>query len=121
MKYKKGDQTSKMESLPEVKFNLVADGDSEGIWAGQAEDHVVLLNHALCFFPFPSWGVVLSSGNPAGNLREKIDVTELRGESPDNTTLTLHPDAWAQYLEHGIIDEEGNLTPKFEENEEAAS
>jgi len=107
MKYIRGDQTYKLGDLPTLKINLVADGESEGIWVKQAEKEVILQNHAVGFYPIQSWGVVLPSTNPSGEQREKIDVTEMRGEGPKDLELTLHPEAWDQYLEHNTIDEEG--------------
>lgn len=109
MRYIKGEQTYKLEDLPTLKINLVADGEVEGIWVRQAETEVVLQNHALCFSPIQSWGAVLPSINPPGETREKIDVTEMRGEGPKDLELTLHPEEWASYLKGGVIDEEGRL------------
>jgi hypothetical protein len=123
MKYIKGTQDYEIgENANLIKFNLICKGESEGIWAVQGPDTVTLQNHALCFYPFPSWGVVLPSKNPPGNNRERIDVTELRGTSPDKTVLTLHPEAWKQYLEHGTIDEDGNfIIPKEEKSNETVN
>jgi hypothetical protein len=116
MKYVKGTQTySIAEDVEVIKFNLVCDGTTEGIWAVQGPDSVTLRNHALCFYPFPSWGVVLPSKNPPGDNRERIDVTALRGEKPSDTVLTVHPDAWDDYLKDGVIDAEGNFIIQKEE------
>jgi len=107
MKYIRGNQTYKLDDLPLGKVNLVADGDREGIWVKQGEKEVVLQNHALHFYPLQSWGAVLPSTNPVGNLREEIDVTEMRGEGPMDLELILHPEAWDEYLKRGTINEGG--------------
>ena len=113
MKYIKGTQTYKLESLELCKMRLTcASNTPEGIWVRQADHEVVLQNDALAFYPFNSWGVVLPSKYCPGDkpdARESIDVTELRGNSPADTVLTLHPEAWDQYLEHKVIDAEGNF------------
>jgi len=75
------------------KVNLVnSDGDSEGIWISiiQGREHYdndksngdtvygVLANHALCFFPNPTWGRVVhfqtnGSQRPTCHASEQID------------------------------------------------
>lgn len=67
------------------KLNLVdSEGDSEGIWgafiteedrkkyndnsSSGEEVRCILLNHAVCFFPQPSWGRVLT-GKTKGSSR----------------------------------------------------
>lgn len=116
MKYIKGTQTYPLsyedKTAPTWKVNLVCNGDAEGIWVKQGDKEVVLLNHALAFYPFPSWGVVIPStrdDKDTSQNRERIDITTLRGDSPADTVLTLHPEAWDQYIEHGQIDTDGNF------------
>ncbi len=104
MKYRKGSQTEKLEDLHLCKINLVMNGDQEGIWVKQGADYVVLQNHAVHFWPCHSWGVVLPSNNPPGEMRETIDVSHMK----PSDGLELHPEAWDQYVEHGTIDTEGN-------------
>jgi len=117
MKCIKGNQTYQIEDLPLQKVNLVADGETEGLWVRQAEHEVILQNHAFAFFPYPSWGAVLPSTNPPGAAREVIDVTKIRGSSPKSLVLTFHPEAWDSMLKSNIIDTEGNLLPPPEEQE----
>lgn len=125
MKYIKGTQTYSLsyedKTAPTWKVNLVCDGESEGIWVKQGDKEVVLLNHSIAIYPFPSWGIIIPSTRDASDesdIREVIDITKLRGDSPDNTVLTLHPEAWDQYIEHGKIDAEGNfIIPKNEEED----
>lgn len=116
MKYRKGNQTEKLDDLPLQKVGLVREGiDGEGPWIRQGSDYVVLQNHAIHFFPFPSWGMILPSVNPSGELREEIEISQLVKEEERE----LHPEAWASYLERGEIDEEGNyIQPEEEEEEE---
>jgi hypothetical protein len=103
MIYRKGNQTEKLDAPPTWKVGLIRDGDGEGLWARQGPNYVVLQNNALHFFPFYSWGVVLPSDNPPGELREEIDISHLQ---PDDG-LELHPEAWESYLKNGRIDEKG--------------
>jgi hypothetical protein len=107
MKYIRGDQDYALEDKPLLKVNLLdRNGDPEGIWVRQADDHVVLQNFALAFYPFPSWGVVLPSDNPPGDRRETIDATVLM-QGP--MELPLHPEAWDSLRADGLIDEDGTL------------
>jgi len=122
MKYIKGPQNYSLESLETCKCNVVCSGNSEGIWVKQADGEVILQNHSLAFYPFPTWGLVLPSKShtkDTSNTRERIDVTALRGDSPDKTVLTIHPEAWESYLKEGVIDEEGNfIIPKDAKEEQ---
>lgn len=88
--YRKGNQAAKLDDLPLQKINLGTNGDYESIWVLRGTDYVVLQNTAVCFMPFPSWGVVLPLTKPLDGLE-------------------LHPEAWDQYLERGTIDPEGNF------------
>jgi hypothetical protein len=110
-KYRKGEQTEKLDDLPMSKILLVMDGDAEGPWVKQGPDYVVLQNNVLHFYPVFSWGVVLPSKNPPGENRETIDITSMK---PDDG-LELHPEAWESFLEKGAIDAEGHLIPDEEE------
>jgi len=120
MKYVKGTQTYSLDldnkTAPTTKANIICDGEVEGIWIKQGDGEVVLLNHALAFYPFPSWGTIIPSTRDTkdkSDKRERIDITALRGYSPADTVLTLHPEAWDQYIEQGTMDAEGNfIIPK---------
>ena len=128
MKYVKGTQTFPLDAddktVPTWKVNIqyTSGGrlETEGIWVKQGDGEVVLLNHALAFYPFPSWGTVIpSKSNPKDttDARERIDITSLRGTSPDETILTLHPEAWDQYIDQGVMDADGNfIIPKDDED-----
>ena len=107
-KYRKGNQTDKLEDLPTIKIRLNRDGEGEHPWAKQGADYVVLQNNALHFLPFNSWGAVLPSKNPPGDMRETIDISHLK---PDDE-LELHPEAWDSYLENGVIEADGTFIPE---------
>jgi hypothetical protein len=123
MKYIKGNQTYPLSAedatVPTWKCRLVCGGaDGEGIWVKQGEKEVVLLNDSLHFYPFRTWGAVFPSRShpkDTSEERETIDVASIRGETPEDCVITLHPEAWDQYLERGIIDEDGNLIAPEEE------
>lgn len=113
MKFIKGNQTSKLDDLELCKLNLVRDGQNEGIWIRQDDGEVILQNHALVFLPFPSWGVVLKSEHTTKtktNQRERVDVTDLL--SDENAVITLHPEAWDNYIKNKHISEDGTPLEK---------
>lgn len=109
MKYIKGTQTAKLvyednekeENL--VKIRLRDNDDfAETPWARKLTDDkgnlesYALLNHALAFTPYPSWGAIIPSNN-------FMFVDMLKKKE-----LTLHPEAFDYYLEQKWIDENGN-------------
>ena len=111
MKYVKGTTfTTPMEQLNHGKIRLTMnDGFAETPWIGSAPespDEVVLLNHALIFSPFESWGMILPKGS--SNM-EEIRKSE---------QITLHPEAFDKYIEEGIINAEG--TPLIDYAEKIA-
>ncbi|CCH01926.1 hypothetical protein FAES_3920 [Fibrella aestuarina BUZ 2] len=92
--------TYPLEDQPLGKIRLTCgEGPGEGIWVARpaGADHVVLQNDALNFYPNKSIGVILPT---TGN---NYDATNLLNEG----VLDLHPEAWQQYLEHGLIDASG--------------
>lgn len=115
MKFIRGKQTDKIDDGAMTKTRVVCDGFAERIWVRQFQDHVVLVNSSFHLMPYNTWGWVLPSRDPAGLLAEEIDITEIRGEHPDDTVLEMHPEAWDQHLEANIIDEEGNYLEPTEE------
>ena len=108
LKYRKGNQTDKLEDLSTIKIRLSRDGCGEGPWAKQGADYVVLQNNAVHFYPFASWGAVFPSKNPSGDMRETIDIS---GIEPDDG-LELHPEAWDSYLESGAMEADGTFIPE---------
>ena len=102
MKYTKSNHTFKLlEEGDTVKIRLTDnDGFSERPWAKtsnvEGEQGYILLNHALAFTPWPSWGAVMPFSN--FNFKEMLEKQE----------LSLHPDAYQHYLSEKWIDEEGN-------------
>jgi hypothetical protein len=107
MKYIKGKQTSSSETYKKSKMRLT-DGDdfSENIWVGIIPDsnEVMLLNHALAFYPFESWGAILPNSS-SFNFLETLEKQE----------LTLHPEAWDALIERKIINEEGEYIKQEEQ------
>lgn len=121
MKYIKGNQKYSLsdKSIPLLKCRVTCgNGSAEGIWVKQADNEVVLQNDSIHFLPFRTWGMVLPSkctSKDTEGERETIDVTKLRGSSPEGVVLTLHPDAWNDYVKNKYIDENGDLLEKDEE------
>lgn len=94
------DATESLENLPlgKVRLTIVGDG-SETPWVKVMTDgRQVLQNHAVSFYPFPSWGMVLPKGS-------EINVDEYR----EKEEIPLHAHVFKSYLKDGVIDEEGNF------------
>jgi hypothetical protein len=98
MKYIKGNQETILTLLPLIKISLVdSQGDVERIWAREGEGDVYLANRSISF-PHPTWGVAFPCSGGVAHLPEV-----------PSETLTLHPDAWEEYIKMGTIDKEGNF------------
>lgn len=100
MKLFKSTNETPLDSLPKGKARLTVNGDDpENIWVAidEVNKKMYLLNHALAFYPFPSWG-------SEWDLSKSLDVAEARGNHPDDTILTLHPEAY-DYLSPCIVDD----------------
>lgn len=90
MKILKSKVTTPIENLLQGKAQLTVNGnDPESIWVARDNKNNVmfLLNHALAFYPFPSWGTEWPLGS-------SIDVGAARGESAADTIITMHPEAY---------------------------
>lgn len=98
MKYIRGVSDSTIEELPKCKLRLT-DGDefTETPWGARLPDGegIVLLNHALAFTPWPSWGAIMPSTS--------FNFLEMHGKQE----LTLHPEAFDYYLKEKWIAEDG--------------
>lgn len=96
MKYFKGTQTEKLEDGVLGKLLLTDQGiNPEGIWVKRFSGYSVLQNHCIALYPFNSWGMILPTDGKSYDLPLAIDII-------------LHPDAWQEYLENNLIDENGN-------------
>lgn len=108
MKYIKGEFNGKLDDLKNGKISLrMNDGFAESPWVGTSDNEpkkCVLLNHALVFMPFESWGMILPKAS-----------TLVCDEIRDKEEITLHPEAFDGYVERGIIDKEGNPLQNAEE------
>lgn len=115
MKYIRGDQDYTLSDAEMTRVILTGGEIGEGIWAKQGDDHVVLQNSALAFYPFPSWGAILPSKGGNGDECEEINIASMRAGPME---LTLHPDAWDLMFEQGVFDENGMFIPPPEEDTE---
>lgn len=100
MIYIRGTQEYKLRDGILGKISLTDDdGFTETPWIKRFEgiDEVVLVNEALAFVPYPSWGAILP------NVHKFNFLAMLETEQ-----LTLHPEAFDQYVKAGSIDEQGN-------------
>lgn len=91
-------RTSPIGELPngKVTVHLSNDLDSnESIWVAKDQENKVmyLLNHAVAFFPFPSWGMELP-------LQQKVDLLPYRGQTPDDAEFTVCKEAYDIYKEY---------------------
>lgn len=80
------ERTESIGELPKGKVSISMKGeDIEGIWVAIDEENKVmyLLNHALMFYPMPSWGMELPL------TRGIIDLHKYRGDSIDETDITV--------------------------------
>ena len=104
MKIKKSTiaRTSSIGELPAGKITISLNGsEKEGIWVAKDEENKVmyLLNHAIMFYPFPTWGMELP-------LQDEIDLFPYRGESIDDTEFTVCEEAYEVLKQ--FINEETN-------------
>ena len=105
------DATESLEGLELGKVRITHSQEDcmpETPWVKTMSDgRQVLQNHCVNLHPFPSWGMLL----PAGYDQ---DITEIR----ENNQIPLHPEAYDQYLNDNIIDDEGNfIVPETPEEE----
>lgn len=104
MKIKKSTiaRTSSIGELPAGKITISLNGsEKEGIWVAKDEENKVmyLLNHAIMFYPFPTWGMELP-------LQNEIDLFPYRGESIDDTEFTVCEETYEALKQ--FINEENN-------------
>ena len=104
MKIKKSTiaRTFSIGELPAGKIVVTLKGsEREGIWVAKDEENKVmyLLNHAIMFYPFPSWGMELP-------LQDEIDLFPYRGESIDDTDFTVCEETYDVLKQ--FINEENN-------------
>lgn len=90
MKYKKSENKTLLKDMELTKISLVTNGESkENIWVVKDGDKCYLQNHAILFYPYPTWGLELDFANV-------IDVKNIRSESPETTILTIHTQAYEE-------------------------
>ena len=72
------------KSKVRVTFKENGNSNGEGIWVAEDKENnlMYLLNHAVGFYPFPSWGMELP-------LKKEIDLMSYRGETFEDTKYTL--------------------------------
>lgn len=91
--------------LPQKRITVFFDNkgkqECEGIWVAVDEKHNVqyLLNHAVMFSPYRSWGMEIPMG-------DNIDLSKFRSESPDTAEFTVAPEAWNTMVEEDYLDPE---------------
>lgn len=90
--------------LPHGKVTITMEGtDAESIWVAKDEENKVmyLLNHALMFYPVPSWGMELPL------TLGSIDLHKYRGDTFEETQFTVCEEAYNGLSD--FLDEEGNF------------
>ena len=109
MKFFKSKVEKDLDTLPKGKADLTIGGeDHETIWVAKDEESgkMFLLNHAVAFYPFPSWG----SEWPIG---DSVDIKEARGDAPIDMNLTFHKEMY-EYVSPVTDPETGEVdTSKF--------
>ena len=113
MKYLKATTTTPLEAMTQIKMRIVVNGeDSENIWIRKDEEtgKAYLLNNSLNFFPFPTWGAEF-------DYSPTLDVAKVRGEGPDDTILSLHPESY-EHMKQFIGDDDEFLFDEYTVNQE---
>lgn len=83
-------QKKPITELPHGRTRITCKGKlPEGIWIAKDEENRVmyLLNHAIMFFPLPSWGMELP-------LKEEIDLYKYRGDKFEDLDITVCEEAY---------------------------
>lgn len=97
------DELLKSGELEKSRARIHLDGnDVETIWVAQDKKNNVmyLMNHAVMFYPLPSWGMELP-------LSGDLNMTPYRGKSFDDYKPTVLPEAY-EYLKQ-FVDEDNNF------------
>ena len=111
MKYLRSEATTKLDEsvMPFAKKRIHIDGkDYENIWIfnDALNNKIYFANHALMLYPFSSWGMELSTPWD-GNMKP------IMGETPDDCTITLHPDAYDAMKKKKFLNDDGTLTEMY--------
>lgn len=96
-------------NLPHGKVRITMQGsEGESIWVAKDINNGVmyLLNHALMFYPLPSWGMELP-------LCDEIDLYKYRGDSSADTDITVAPEAYEALKDYIDPDTDSFDTMKF--------
>lgn len=97
------DELLKSGELEKGKARIhLNDINGESIWVAKDRKNNVmyLMNHALMFYPMPSWGMELP-------LKDSLDMTPYRGESTDDFKPTVLPEVY-EHLKR-FVDEDNNF------------
>lgn len=90
--------------LVKGKMRITGDKDDypESIWVAKDEKNKVmyLMNHALMFYPFPSWGMELP-------LKDNLNILPYRGNTFHDLNMTLLPEAYEHIKKY--VDKEDNF------------
>lgn len=96
------DELLKSGELEKGKARIYADNDGESIWVAKDRKNNVmyLMNHAVMFYPLPSWGMELP-------LSADLNMAPYRGESFDDYKPTVLPEVYEHFKK--FIDEDNNF------------
>lgn len=98
--YKSIKQTRPIEELPKSRVRITCSGeDPEGVWVAKDDEVQFLLNHALMFYPVPSWGMELPPG-------EDLDLYRYRGDTLDSVTMTVCEEMYSELEKYIREDDE---------------
>ena len=95
------ERNSPIGDLPKDKVRISIKGKGvENIWVAKDVDNKVmyLLNHALMFYPFPSWGMELPL------TYDTIDLYKYRGDSIEDIDITVCEETYnalKEFIEEG--------------------
>ena len=104
MRYKKSENTTPLSEMVMDKIRLTEkDEMSERIWVKKDDKNkkYYLQNDSLALYPYHSWGLEIPFDN--------TDITEIKGNNPDETVLVIHYEAYDYMIFKKIIDNDGNV------------
>lgn len=110
VKYERHEPIEGLDDINPTKILLRDGGEMpENIWCKRAGGHVVLMNHALAFHPFPSWGLVM----PAA---ASLDAKPIKDADP--SVLRVIPEAYDNMVALGFILADGTINPDYRDPSE---
>ena len=110
-RYVRGSQAWSLDDAETVKVILRDPTFSklnERIWVARHGGEMALMNDAVSFDPFPTWGMIFPWSTD-------FSVEAIKSVAPNDSEFVLHPEIWDKYAEEGYFDADGRLSEKYKE------